>query len=386
MEVKSFRAKTLRDALRQVQRELGSDAAVLQTREVWDGWLRGLIGHRRVEVFASAGMSDASSSSSCAASVASSTNAAPAESADAHGVDLTRTTIDRADIIPFPQAENLHHRVCELRESRPSGFDSSPAQFQLFTQLLEADWSEQQARALVAKAGQSTSQDANIGELEAAAYQSICEIVRVQGPIRVVPGQRTVVALVGPTGVGKTTTIAKLAANFRLRQKNRVALVTVDTYRIAAVEQLRTYAEIIDLPMHVVSSPDEMRVAIDDLADFDLVLLDTAGRSPHDEIRIQELNEILAAAQADEVHLVLSATCGSRALRRTAAKFATVGVTSLLLTKLDECSGLGDVMPLLEECHLPVSYVTNGQNVPDDIQDARVADLPQVMMGFSAAA
>ncbi len=103
------------------------------------------------------------------------------------------------------------------------------------------------------------------------------------------PGERRLVALVGPTGVGKTTTIAKLAANFHLREHRRVGLITVDTYRIAAVEQLRTYADIIDLPMEVVSTPREMRQAVERLSDLDLILMDTAGRSPRDEVKIQEL-------------------------------------------------------------------------------------------------
>ena len=112
-------------------------------------------------------------------------------------------------------------------------------------------------------------------------------------------------ALVGPTGVGKTTTIAKLAANFRLREKRRVGLITVDTYRIAAVEQLRTYADIIDLPMEIVSTPREMHQAVARMADLDLILMDTAGRSPRDEVKIQELKSMLAEAEPDEVHLVL---------------------------------------------------------------------------------
>jgi flagellar biosynthesis protein FlhF len=148
------------------------------------------------------------------------------------------------------------------------------------------------------------------------------EQIRTSGPISITPGQRRVVALVGPTGVGKTTTIAKLAANFRLREKRRVGLITVDTYRIAAVEQLRTYAEIIDLPMHVVSTPREMREALRQLSGLDLVLMDTAGRSPRDEVKIQELRAFLSEAQADEVHLVLSAVASASSLVRTAERFA----------------------------------------------------------------
>ena len=113
--------------------------------------------------------------------------------------------------------------------------------------------------------------------------------IPVAGPIHMQPGQRRLVALVGPTGVGKTTTIAKLAANFRLKEKRKVGLITVDTYRIAAVEQLRTYADIIDLPMAVVANAREMREAVAKMSDLELVLMDTAGRSPRDEVKIQEL-------------------------------------------------------------------------------------------------
>src|SRR5262249_33543235 len=157
----------------------------------------------------------------------------------------------------------------------------------------------------------------------------------------VAPEKCRLVALVGPTGVGKTTTIAKLAANYRLREKKRVGLITVDTYRVAAVEQLRTYADIIDLPMGVVATPREMRGAVQRMKHLDLVLMDTAGRSPHDDIRIQELRSLLAEAEATDVLLVLSATTGTKSLAATAERFADVGTTGLLLTKLDEAMSLG---------------------------------------------
>jgi flagellar biosynthesis protein FlhF len=188
--------------------------------------------------------------------------------------------------------------------------------------------------------------------------------------------------LIGPTGVGKTTTIAKLAANFRLRDQHHVGLITVDTYRVAAVEQLRTYADIIDLPMEVVSTPREMRQAVERLAHLDLILLDTAGRSPRDNVQIQELKSLLAEAQPDETHLVLSSVTSTRALTKTAERFADVGADALVLTKLDEATGLGNLLPLLRSCRLPLSYVTNGQNVPDDIDQADCRKLAREVLGI----
>ncbi|MCH5374636.1 MAG: hypothetical protein JJ992_11720, partial [Planctomycetes bacterium] len=202
------------------------------------------------------------------------------------------------------------------------------------------------------------------------------------GPIQITGARPHVVALIGPTGVGKTTTIAKLAADFRLRKQRRVGLITVDTYRIAAVEQLRTYAEIIDLPMEVVSTPREMRLAVDRLSGLDLILIDTAGRSPRDEVRIQELKSLLVEAQADEVHLVLSSAAGTASLISATAQFRQVGVTALLLTKLDEAAAPGGILSLLRNSRLPLSYLTNGQNVPDDIQAAGSRELAEMIINF----
>ena len=221
------------------------------------------------------------------------------------------------------------------RDELPEGL------FRLFTDLIEADISEDLARALIARV---RSQSARRSHCRFAAAQSascaglIESEISIAGPIRTCPGERRLVALVGPTGVGKTTTIAKLAANFRLKEKLKVGLITVDTYRIAAVEQLRTYADIMDLPMEVVSTPREMRQAVARLADLDLVLMDTAGRSPKDDVRIQELKSMLADAKPDEVHLVLSAVGSAATLAKLVDRFRCVGTTALLLTKLDEAT------------------------------------------------
>ena len=161
--------------------------------------------------------------------------------------------------------------------------------------------------------------------IKARVAQLLEDEISVTGPISTATDKCRLVALVGPTGVGKTTTIAKLAANHRLREKKRVGLITVDTYRVAAVEQLRTYADIIDLPMEVVATPREMREAVSRMRHLDLVLMDTAGRSPRDEVKIQELRSLLAEAEPDQVMLVLSATAGSRSLTTTAERFANVG-------------------------------------------------------------
>ncbi len=378
----------MQEALQLVRRELGPDAAVLQTRDVRSGGLfRLLPGMRRIEVTASVEVN-----------VPSRLPPRTRESDDhGGGLDLsTRPAQFRAAAGDDPgyressnglkgQLSDLQSMVEDLcrRSQNSKPHDLPRGLFHLFTDLIEADVSEELARELVERIRAESPGDEFGDEMLAKARiaRMVEEEIRVTRPIEIEPGARRLVALVGPTGVGKTTTIAKLAANYRLKEKRNVGLITVDTYRIAAVEQLRTYADIIDLPMAVVSTPREMREAVARMSDLELVLMDTAGRSPRDEVKIQELKSMLAEAGADEVHLVLSSTSGAASLVRTAEQFAAVGITSLVLTKLDEVSGLGNLLPLLRSCKLPLSYVTDGQNVPDDIEPADGRKLARMVLG-----
>jgi flagellar biosynthesis protein FlhF len=216
--------------------------------------------------------------------------------------------------------------------------------------------------------------------IRAALCEAVAQCIPVSPPIQTLVGTRRVVALVGPTGVGKTTTVAKLAANFKLSHGVRVGLVTVDTYRIAAVEQLKTYAEIIDLPLAVVNDPSEMTRALDELGAVDLVFIDTAGRSPRDEVKIRELAEFLLQAPPDEIHLVLSAVAGQRSLRSAVERFAMVQFDRVILTKLDEADSLGGVLAVLGLSSRPVSYLTTGQAVPDDIEPADPMRLARLIL------
>ncbi|MDA7951738.1 MAG: flagellar biosynthesis protein FlhF [Pirellulaceae bacterium] len=250
--------------------------------------------------------------------------------------------------------------------------------FEVYSHLIDQEIDPDVARSLIEGLQEREGQ-----EVYEELFQKVRQGLEVTGPIATTPGRQRIVALVGTTGVGKTTTIAKLAADYRLRKKYRVGLITVDTYRIAAVDQLRTYAEIIDLPMEVVSTPKEMRQAIDRLSGLDLIFLDTAGRSPQDALQLQELRSMLLEARADEVQLVLSSVTSSQNIRKSIEQFSSVGVTSLLLTKLDEAFQVGHLLGVLQEHSLPVSYLTTGQNVPDDIEVARQGELAKRLLGLS---
>ena len=437
MELKTFSAGSMQEALQLVRRELGPEASVLHTREVRARTLFGLLpGVPRFEVTASLDVTvpskltaqprkRATSDSGRTKTVDARPKATPSRSARLPGaaaaasslrqppsrnVSPVRSTPPEAcsplplenhtislpsvdfTIPPVPrdpvgeELAELKSLVEQLRlKSRNSSQHELPQElFGLFTDLIEADVSEELARELLGQLrGELPAEKlADLASVRQQLLRLVQARITVGAPIQVAAGKRRVVAVVGPTGVGKTTTIAKLAANFRLREKRKVGLVTVDTYRIAAVDQLRTYADIIDLPMEVVATPREVRPALERLRSQELVLIDTAGRSPHDAVRIQELKAVLAEAEPDEVHLVLSSIAGSAQLKRTAQQFAEVGVTSIILTKLDEASSLGNLLGVLDASQPTLSYVTDGQNVPDDIDTADAANLAKRILHY----
>lgn len=389
MDVKTYRANSMQAALNLIRSELGPEAAVLHARRVPRGIFQWITGSRRFEVVASAGvrvpsrlegLRNGESADSTGDSICAEPDGLP--SADRHNY---RAKYREEAKDQFSDLQSLVEEMCE-RQKGTVRRELPESLFHLFTDLIDAEVSEELARELIdrVRGGAASGELDDPMLLKARITRIVEDEIQVTGPLRVTPDARRLIALVGPTGVGKTTTIAKLAANYRLREKRRVGLITVDTYRIAAVDQLRTYADIIDLPMEVVSTPREMRAAVARMSNMELILMDTAGRSPRDEVQIQELKSMLAEAQADEVHLVLSSVSSAIGLTKTAEQFADIGTTALVLTKLDESTGLGNLLPLLRNCHLPLSYLTNGQNVPDDIEPADKRRLARMVLGMEA--
>jgi flagellar biosynthesis protein FlhF len=380
MDVRTYRARSMQEALRLIRQDLGPDAAVLHTREVNAGVLGGIFGGRQIEVTASTEINVPSRlPEAMFSNVAVEASVTDAPDSPLEKNEFRSRLRENLDEEGPSLIDQLSHRQGSLKSQRTA------AMFRLFTDLVDAGIPEAHGRELLD--GIKRHVDPHEADDERALQSHVARLIegqlRVRGPLRLARGRCNVVALVGPTGVGKTTTIAKLAANFRLQEKCRVGLITIDTYRIAAVEQLRTYAEIMDLPMEVVATADEMHGAIQRMAELDLVLIDTAGRSPRDETHLQELRAMLAEAQADEVHLVLSSVTSSAALQRSVDQFREAGATHVMLTKVDEAVNHGSLFPLLKRCELPITYITNGQSVPSDIFPAQRRWLARLMMGMT---
>ncbi|MCY2993651.1 MAG: flagellar biosynthesis protein FlhF [Planctomycetota bacterium] len=398
LHIRTFRASSMPEALQEIRRTLGPDAAVLQTREVRRGLFQWLTGARQIEVVASSEIQVPSRFPQWAAAAPEPGAGAPLqprlsgrgeadEATDlppAHATDYRRQLRESLKQEPGTPHSWVEDLSCEA--ARPRRHDLPEILQPVYRELLQAEVEEELAWELVDQVRQAASPRDLLDPvlLKARVARLIERELRVSGPLQVRPAQTRIVALVGPTGVGKTTTVAKLAAYYRLREQRRVGLITTDTYRLAAVEQLRSYADILEVPLEVVSTPREVRAAVERLSGLELILVDTAGRSPQDAMKIQELKSTLAEAQADEVQLVLSVVASAAYLRNTAAQFAPAGVTALLLTKLDEATTLGQLLALARSTRWPLSYVTTGQNVPEDIEPADHRKLTRLLLGVKA--
>ncbi len=257
--------------------------------------------------------------------------------------------------------------------------------FDTYLELIQKEVADEIAREMVDEIQKELTggQAQSIDVIRHKLVGTMQSMVKTCGPIvENMDGSGRVVMMVGPTGVGKTTTIAKVAADMKLRRGKSVGLITIDTYRIGAVDQLRMYAQIIDVPLKVVLSPTELRSAIDEMRQTkDVILIDTAGRSHTDAIKLKELRAYIGSAKPDEIHLVLSGTSNQSSIMNAAEEFGKLGVDRVILTKLDEAISFGVIFSVLRKLDASLSYVTTGQDVPDDIEVAAGGRLARLLLG-----
>lgn len=250
---------------------------------------------------------------------------------------------------------------------------------QLLKQDLSAKLTEEWLTA-AEEAWQASQMQMSEAELQNVIYKQAEAFLegRIGGGVQ--PETR-IVYIAGPTGVGKTTTIAKIAAEQLFRNQRKVGFITSDTYRISAVEQLRTYASILNVPMEVVQSPGDMQRALQKLQDCDLVLMDTAGRNYRNELLVSELQSLFSHSDQSETYLVLSLTSKSSDMIEIADHFSKYELDKVIFTKMDETGSYGSLFNLIDAHNLRLSYMTNGQNVPDDLLMADSERLCHLLLG-----
>ena len=432
VDLKTYRSNSMAGALAEVKKDLGPDAVILRTRNYKAGGTLGF-GARTVVEITAAREAPAETRARSRPGSTLAPGALARMRAAAEGREPVRTrpeplasqsepasamggTIDgQADLeqstptrVRFRPADESAQNALEselasirslvgdvLRTARKTAIRVEGAEafsagaggpgdalFSLYSTLCENEVPEDIADEIVGEVRGSLSNEESAQSriVREAALRSIAGRITTFD-LSAEPAKAPMIqALIGPTGVGKTTTIAKLAASYKLRHGRSVGLITADTYRIAAVDQLRTYAGIIGLPLEVVLSPSDIPAALERQAGCDIVLIDTPGRSPRDSAKLSELSDVLEAAGSPTTHLVLSAGASLGVLRAAADRFGAMKPDALILSKADEAGTLGVLCEVLRLTGLPMSYLTTGQEVPDDIEPARADRLARAIL------
>lgn len=412
MNLRTFSAPTFAQAMALLKSEMGGDAVILHTRKVRVRRWMGLRTREIVEITAGSGLNVASRGirrqqtpqQQAAANTAASrgrVSREPITPRSSTAVQASRPGQQQAapgkDFLETPAANrammmSISSEVRELRgvledlvkRTKRESAPQVPADlFDHYAHLIQNQVAEELATDLVRQLQAYRPEQLQQGDfVRERLSEQVERMIPSSGPIqrKKLEGPH-IVALIGPTGVGKTTTLAKLAANLQLREGRRVGLITIDTYRIAAVDQLRRYAELIRSPLKVVSSAEDLRDAVSAMRDCEFILIDTAGRSPSDTLKLNELKGFLEAANPDEVHLVLSSTTSQASIERAIERFSEVRVDKIIFTKLDEAVHVGVVLNVVRKVNKALSYVTTGQNVPDDIEVGKGSKLAQMLLG-----
>lgn len=274
-----------------------------------------------------------------------------------------------------PDAEEKEDKTQDMAAAEKKEEEKNPEQDKfirlLYNKMLDNEMDEKYVNSILEDASKTKKADLPFDYLLANIYQKmVLKFGRSEGITPSEEGPR-IVLFIGPTGVGKTTTIAKLAGRYCVEEKKKVALLTADTYRIAAAEQLRTYANILETPFRIIYTPEELQAAVEDYWDCDYIFIDTAGRSHQNADQLEKMKEMVGALKDPgnyHVFLVLSATTKYRDLQRIADCYGKIADYELIFTKLDETEAVGNLLNMKLYTGAPVAYVTCGQNVPDDME------------------
>jgi flagellar biosynthesis protein FlhF len=419
MKPTKFYGSNEREAFLKVKNSLGDDAVILETRHVTQGGVMGVGSKTMIEItatqnpikFVAKQVAEKSSPSKMLNKAYQSNNTTETSSVKLKADELKSSlwADEIKEPIQKPQAKNpntvsdasmmsliknnsklesemkqiremVQELVTETKAEKVANFPQ--ALIDLYQNLIDNDVSKDLALGIVNK----LKKDVATGELSRETIEAhlriyINRLIPEHGPLQLTEGRPSYVALIGATGVGKTTTIAKLAAIHKFQMNKKVGFITLDTYRIAAVDQLRKYAEIMNAPLEVVHSPEEFGPAIERLKDRDLVLVDTAGRNQKSAIKKQELMNYFRFTPIEEIYLVLSSTASEKNIQSNIREFSDFPISSLIITKIDEAITYGSILSIVAKANRSVAYITTGQEVPQDIEVSNPLKLTDMILG-----
>ena len=398
MIIKKFVGKTEEEALEAAKKELGSGIVIMNVRNVKKKGIAGFFGSRQVEV--TVALEEESDSLRTVRR-----ESARKENAVAVNSEREKETAQNAVSVMSESSQNIEKKLDSLQtllvnrfgqeeqvkseqpqpepvpaqnaEEKKSKEEDEGSREQekfirlLYNTMLENEVDEKYANQIIDDAEKNRKPNLPFDYILANVYQKmILKFGKAEGILPSQSGPK-ILLFMGPTGVGKTTTIAKIASHYAVEEKKKIVLLTADTYRIAAAEQLRTYANILEVPFRVIYSDEELKTAVSDFGDYDYIFIDTAGHSHQNEELLEKMKLLIRAAGEVvefQTFLVLSATTKYRDLQKIASSYKEISEYQLIFTKLDETATLGCLMNLRLYTDTPIAYVTCGQNVPDDIE------------------
>ncbi|WP_156855438.1 flagellar biosynthesis protein FlhF [Oceanobacillus sp. AG] len=356
MKIKKYIADTMPEAMNEIRKDFGREAVILQSKEIKQKGFLGLFQKKRIEVIAAHDPDPIKRDSK------------PLEDKEIKMEQTSKPQSDLQTIEPvLKEIRNLKNLI-ELEAAKDE--TKLPALYQLaLQQLLDQEVEKTLAEAIIEKTI-SFLADEGTEVTETSIANALKQVIRnelnelsFQG----ITGEQQIVQFVGPTGVGKTTTIAKIAARLLLQEKKKVAFITTDTYRIAAVEQLKTYARILNVPLEVAYQVDDYRQAIETFTDYDVILVDTAGRNFREKAYINQLKEMLEDVPSIATYLVLALTTKPKDVQDLFEQFQDIPLTEMIFTKMDETTQYGSILSIALNNRIGIAYLTNGQDVPDDL-------------------
>lgn len=394
MIIKKFTGKTEAEATETAKKELGSGLVIMNVREVKKKGLFSFLSPSQIEV--TAALEDETPVRPAAGSARRTEEAETGTAKTLSARNSTENIEKKLDSLQTLLESQLNNRqtgadrekTADVSEEQQdteaelngekqeqNGEEQNPEQDKfirlLYNKMIDNEMDEKYVNNILEDASKTKKADLPFDYLLANIYQKmVLKFGRSEGITPSEDGPK-IVWFIGPTGVGKTTTIAKLAGKYCVEEKKKVALLTADTYRIAAAEQLRTYANILETPFRVIYTPEELQTAVNDYWDCDYIFIDTAGRSHQNADQLEKMKEMVAGLKRPEdyqVFLVLSATTKYRDLQRIADCYGEIADFELIFTKLDETEAVGDLLNMKLYTDAPIAYVTCGQNVPDDME------------------
>jgi len=378
MKIKRFVGNSIQEVMKKVKMELGSDAVILHTRNIKQPGLFGFFKKKSIEVIVAV------------------------EGTESYQINDSKEFLEtlkretKNDSVSkekdfFEQRYQIEDEIKKIRsmiESVVNTLDAKRSQLPdelsgYFDCLIHNGVNEEVAFQILTKINQQiniNNKDSN--KVKEIVSYTIKDFLGEPSPIAY-NGMQKVIFFIGPTGVGKTTTLAKIAANLSIDQRHSVGIITADTYRIAAVEQIKVYCEIMNIPLKIVYEIEDIYKSLSNFRDKDIILVDTAGRNHKNQEQMKELKELVESVNNKEIHLVISAATDFETIKDILDSYSFITDYKLIFSKVDEANNLGNILNVKYYFNKNISYLTTGQNVPDDIEIPNIEKLSEILIGES---